>query len=263
MAAVQIDTASLVAVADGISRPSAYRASSPADLKRRQRSPYSERGTGRQDKSFTSQSPAAHSASPDGNEYRLSPLEMTQQDRYPSVSGSGSGSASASGTATAGSSSSRGLAGEDTLTLRRREANRLAAQRFRSRKKGYQDSLEERIRILEEEKDMMARNLNRGHQRSPHEDGYFRQHDPYRRRSISPDKHVDVDIRVASLEAANRRLQDELRGVVEENERLRDEVEKWRRWERDLRETRRDEDRVSMLLIRSCGSDRIGVTNSL
>ena len=60
-----------------------------------------------------------------------------------------------SGTSPTGSSS-RAI-GEDGLTLRRREANRLAAQRFRSRKKGYQDSLEERIRILEEEKDLVAR----------------------------------------------------------------------------------------------------------
>jgi hypothetical protein len=73
----------------------------------------------------------------------------------------------------------------------------------------------------------------------------LRHHDMYRRSPGSPDnKNLDVDVRVASLESANRRLQDELRGVVEDNERLRDEVERWRRWDRDMRETRRDDDRV-------------------
>lgn len=116
-------------------------------------------------------------------------------------------------------STSGGERGEDGLTLRRREANRLAAQRFRSRKKGYQDSLEERIRILEEEKDIVARH------------GYLNYP-----RSTSPDKlPMDVDVRVSALEAANRRLQEEVRVVTEENVRLKDEVERWRKWERDVR----------------------------
>lgn len=48
---------------------------------------------------------------------------------------------------------------ESSLTKRRREANRLAAQRFRSRKKGYQDSLEERVRVLENEKALLQDEL--------------------------------------------------------------------------------------------------------
>ena len=48
---------------------------------------------------------------------------------------------------------------ESSLTKRRREANRLAAQRFRSRKKGYQDSLEERVRVLENEKAILQDQL--------------------------------------------------------------------------------------------------------
>lgn len=173
--------------------------------------------------------------------------DMQDQMRYPSAHSS----ASMSGTATGGSSSSRGGGvGEDALTLRRREANRLAAQRFRSRKKGYQDSLEDRIRILEEEKDSISQRLVHSHQRSPHDEGFLRHHDMYPRKSGSPDnKNLDVDVRLASLESANRRLQDELRGVVEDNERLRDEVERWRRWDRDMRETKRDDERVSTLPI--------------
>jgi hypothetical protein len=102
------------------------------------------------------------------------------------------------------------------ITVRRREANRLAAQRFRSRKKGYQDSLEERIKALEEERDGLLR-----------------------RQGETPEGHggPSADARVASLEAANRRLREEIRGVYEENdrlagenERLHRELENWKRW---------------------------------
>jgi hypothetical protein len=148
-----------------------------------------------------------------------SPPNRSHEARH--TSAHSSNSASANGTNGDDGTSSRGGGGEETLTLRRREANRLAAQRFRSRKKGYQDSLEERIRILEDEKDVIARR-RRTEQYPPH----------------SPDQTGEGDVRYASLESANRRLQDELRGVLEDNARLRDEVERWRKWEREQREPR-------------------------
>lgn len=119
--------------------------------------------------------------------------------------------------------SGRAGAGEDNLTLRRREANRLAAQRFRSRKKGYQDSLEEKVRQLEEDKELLVRRLT-----DRREDGSV----------VSPrrkDSTGDADVRVASLEAANRRLQDELRFVHEENDQLHKELDQWKRWDRERR----------------------------
>lgn len=210
-----------------------------AEKRRRQGSTSPSRGISR-GKSSTSRSSDYRSPSPGSIDARLLAADAHDEMRYPSAQSS----TSASGTATGGSSSSRGAHGEDSLTLRRREANRLAAQRFRSRKKGYQDSLEEKIRLLEEEKETVVQRLDHSHQRSPHDEGFYRHHDMYRRRSGSPEKPIDVDVRLASLESANRRLQDELRGVVEENERLRDEVDRWRRWDRELRENRRDEDRV-------------------
>jgi chromosome segregation ATPase len=97
---------------------------------------------------------------------------------------------------------------EDTLTVRRREANRLAAQRFRSRKKGYQDSLEERIRVLEDDRESLLRQLGG-----------------------APESTVNVDVRIAALEAANRRLRDEMSMLRADNDRLRDELEAWRRSE--------------------------------
>jgi hypothetical protein len=151
---------------------------------------------------------------------------------------------------TSDSSSNPSTRAEDSLTLRRREANRLAAQRFRSRKKGYQDSLEERIRVLEEERDGLLRRL--GEQPDPKaraDDEPFprypsynppsnhRQHSSFSGPSVSPERReaVDIEVRVAALESANRRLQDELKGVYEENDRLHEELESWRRRERDLR----------------------------
>jgi hypothetical protein len=102
---------------------------------------------------------------------------------------------------------------DDTLTLRRREANRLAAQRFRSRKKGYQDSLEEKIRVMEDERDVLLQRL--GEAPGDGKDA------------------TDPDVRVAALESANRHLRDELGSLREENDRLRDELEAWRRWRDD------------------------------
>lgn len=124
----------------------------------------------------------------------------------------------------------------DGTTSRRREANRLAAQRFRSRKKGYQDSLEERIRVLEEERDVLLNRLGEGPGES-----MFRLNDSGGQGASfsaagSPEKKeapIDVDVRIASLEAANRRLQEELKGLYEDNEVLREELERWRRWDVD------------------------------
>lgn len=121
------------------------------------------------------------------------------------------------------SSSSHRTPGEDHLTLRRREANRLAAQRFRSRKKGYQDSLEEKVRQLEDDKELLVRRLTEGPSRD------------YKAAPV-PEVTVDIDVRLAALESANRKLQDELKTVSEENERLREELDQWRRWEREQRE---------------------------
>jgi hypothetical protein len=146
---------------------------------------------------------------------------------------------------------SQSLAGEDSLTVRRREANRLAAQRFRNRKKGYQDNLEERIRQLEEERDVLSRRLGDPPAPQPprlDEGGSERlaSHSarPSFSHSLSSHDGVESDMRVASLEAANRRLQDEVRDLLEENEVLREEVDNWRRWDHDGREaqSRRRED---------------------
>lgn len=197
----------------------------------------------RKRKQRTSESPDRSLNHPSGSRSRdypsPSPSALSPERRHASAHSSNSANASANGTGGGDSAtSSRGGGGEETLTLRRREANRLAAQRFRSRKKGYQDSLEERIRILEDEKDVIARRLDHTHQRPPsHDEGYYRQTETYPQRS--PDRGADGEVRYASLESANRRLQDELRGVMEDNARLRDEVDRWRKWERDQRETSR------------------------
>lgn len=114
--------------------------------------------------------------------------------------------------------------GDGHLSLRRREANRLAAQRFRSRKKGYQDSLENKIRQLEEDKELLVRHLTVG------TDG---------RNVAPPSPAIDVAVCVAALESANRQLQDELTIVGEDNDELREELEQWRRWEREQREASR------------------------
>lgn len=165
---------------------------------------------------------------------------------------------------TSGSSSASGQPGEYNLTLRRREANRLAAQRFRSRKKGYQDSLEDRVRQLEDERDALHRRLGEGPGPSsrailgigPDEDGLYppgHRHSlpmnipsvsqtappSFSRPSISPEGRelsTEMDIRMIALESANRKLQDELRSLMDENERLVTDVEGWRNSERDLQD---------------------------
>ena len=171
------------------------------------------------------------------------------------------------------SGSSRGPpSGEDSLTVRRREANRLAAQRFRSRKKGYQDSLEEKVRQLEEDKELLVRRLTEasGVPLPPRRRSIIRVNDDRGEirgvpklgatgninHALSPERRempVDADVRIAALESANRRLQDELRCIHEENDKLRQELEHWRLWEREQRESawsveagRRDERRVSL-----------------
>jgi hypothetical protein len=88
--------------------------------------------------------------------------------------------------------------------------------------------------MLEEEKDAMARRL--GDSVPPRDEQYFR---PPADRPTSPDRGpVEGDIRVASLESANRRLQEELRVVSEDNDRLRDELEQWKNWELENRDER-------------------------
>lgn len=120
-----------------------------------------------------------------------------------------------------------GSSTESTVTVKRREANRLAAQRFRSRKKGYQDSLEDRIRVLEEEKDELLRRLGEPPERpTPNLNNSTSVVPPIGAGREEP----DIEARFTALEAANRRLRDEVRGVYEENDRLREELEGWRRW---------------------------------
>ncbi|WWC62816.1 uncharacterized protein I303_105414 [Kwoniella dejecticola CBS 10117] len=138
-----------------------------------------------------------------------------------------------------------------TASVRRREANRLAAQRFRSRKKGYQDNLEERIRVLESEKEVLIRQLDESLSHSGHSssslpsrsstvrrnhvdggegnEGHAWSGSAARRMSQSPEgtKPLDADVRIASLESANRRLQEDLRKLLDENEQMRNELRRW------------------------------------
>ncbi|WRT67997.1 uncharacterized protein IL334_004972 [Kwoniella shivajii] len=153
--------------------------------------------------------------------------------------------------------------GHGTTSVRRREANRLAAQRFRSRKKGYQDSLEERIRVLETEKDVLIRQMDDSHGSKPkHRSSSVRQasvddwttasrkpKSTSSQRSPSP-APLDADVRIAALESANRRLQDDLRRLTDENEQLRDEARRWKSWKEDGVHSRYgiDEDLNSILI---------------
>ncbi|OCF44363.1 hypothetical protein I317_01808 [Kwoniella heveanensis CBS 569] len=183
--------------------------------------------------------------------------------------------------------SSAGRGENDRITVRRREANRLAAQRFRSRKKGYQDQLEERVRALEGERDVLIRQLDESlppgprttnssrqprssNLRSSQADGMdvdghgagsssgsgantgaglapgsssrssaMRTSGPLRN-SASPDRReaaapYDADVRIAALESANRRLQETLRNLHDENDELRKELRRWRIWGREVR----------------------------
>ncbi|GFZ44962.1 hypothetical protein JCM24511_02688 [Saitozyma sp. JCM 24511] len=168
--------------------------------------------------------------------------ELYQADAYPFPQTATSTSGPSSSSATFDLHTAPSSRGEDSLTLRRREANRLAAQRFRSRKKGYQDSLEERIRALEEERDGLLQRLGESSSARSEDDPYVRYPSyapPSSRRpntgvsgpSVSPERReaADVDVRVAALESANRRLQEELKGAYEENDRLREELDGWKR----------------------------------
>jgi hypothetical protein len=176
--------------------------------------------------------------------------ELYQADPYPFPQTATSTSGPSSSSAAFDLNTTPSSRGEDSLTLRRREANRLAAQRFRSRKKGYQDSLEERIRALEEERDGLLRRLGESSSTRSEDDPYVRYPSyapPSARRpntgfsgpSVSPERReaADVDVRVAGLESANRRLQEELKGAYEENDRLREELDGWKRWDSHPRHT--------------------------
>lgn len=136
----------------------------------------------------------------------------------------------------------------DSTILRRREANRLAAQRFRNRKKGYQDSLEGRVKQLEEERTILVKRLEQADEQAFHGSRSHSSPSLHRPR-LSSDQYpyphfgrpsariaspVAEDIRVASLEAANRRLQDELKSVSDENAQLHATLNKWIEWERTL-----------------------------
>lgn len=136
------------------------------------------------------------------------------------------------------------------MILRRREANRLAAQRFRNRKKGYQDSLEERVRTLEQERDELLERLEASEAaamgRDPH--AVWSTPSAKHRRSGTgtsatflsrkggsgtlPPPITDESLRLSGVEAANRRLQDENKWLQEENARLQDTVERWVEWSR-------------------------------
>ncbi|WVQ73363.1 hypothetical protein IAR50_002932 [Cryptococcus sp. DSM 104548] len=153
----------------------------------------------------------------------------------------------------------RGSGDEETVTARRREANRLAAQRFRSRKKGYQDSLEEKIRALEQANRALQGRVG-DHEGSVHDGpssvattGVRPQYDQYASwsgaappsihhmspNSLSPavinplisechELHQDHEFRIRHLEKVNTALEEELREVREENKALREDFRRWR-----------------------------------
>ncbi|AGV14825.1 hypothetical protein, variant [Cryptococcus neoformans var. grubii H99] len=150
-----------------------------------------------------------------------------------------------------------GSGGGDTMTARRREANRLAAQRFRSRKKGYQDSLEEKIKELEQENRALQGRLEGKNEisRDPSSSSVPTQHVSYDHYSWAVDsRHAppippsstihhdyievqqDHEFRIRHLEKLNQALEDELHEVREENKHLRDEFVHWRMATRDWSE---------------------------
>ena len=125
--------------------------------------------------------------------------------------------------------------GRDNLKTKRREANRLAAQRFRSRRKGYQESLEEKVRDLQEDNVMLLRRLETQAGPLPPIPGQF---------------HAQPgDIRFTALDSANRQLRDENRALEAELRRLSSEVEMWRSWAQRHREGSRWPDAEQ---VRSC-----------
>ncbi|AAW47175.1 hypothetical protein CNBN1620 [Cryptococcus deneoformans B-3501A] len=151
-----------------------------------------------------------------------------------------------------------GSGGGDTMTARRREANRLAAQRFRSRKKGYQDSLEEKIKELEQVNRALQGKLEGKNEisRDPSSSSAPAQHVSYDHYSWAVNSHHappippssstihhdyievqhDHEFRIRHLEKVNQALEEELREVREENKHLRDEFAHWRMSTRDWSE---------------------------
>jgi hypothetical protein len=149
---------------------------------------------------------------------------------------------------------------DDTPISRRRESNMLAAPRFRSREKGYQVNLEERTRALEGDRDHFALLL----------DEYFtwtakRADDPYvRYRSHAAARYstsqfeyflssvllerlkgFEINLRIAALKSANRRLREELERAYEENDRLQEELDKWRTMGTEVMDDARHHEDVS------------------
>lgn len=127
---------------------------------------------------------------------------------------------------------------DDPTLLRRREANRLAAQRFRNRKKGYQDSLEEKVRDLQDKNSELLRRLDQIDEhprlsRSQSSPNHRTRHagDPYpypphyasqgSSSNLATPTIAEAEMRIESLEAANRHLQKELKEMVDETDRLR------------------------------------------
>lgn len=162
---------------------------------------------------------------------------------------------------------------EKSMILRRREANRLAAQRFRNRKKGYQDSLEERVRSLEQERDDLLERLETAEAAVMARDQHAVWPTPsakHRRSGTGssatflsrkggsgtlPPTTTDESLRLSGVEAANRRLQDENKWLQEENTRLTEMLDRWVEWGRTQPRSRSydapydppyDESRVSL-----------------
>lgn len=158
---------------------------------------------------------------------------------------------------------------EKSMLLRRREANRLAAQRFRNRKKGYQDSLEERVRVLEQERDELLERIEavdrtfkreaEGSWETPsakHRRSGTGGSATYSERKVGSGPRLastsEESLRLSGVEAANRRLQDETKWLQEENMALKETIAKWVEWEQSLRRGGRyeppyDDPRVSFL----------------
>ncbi|WVQ85001.1 hypothetical protein IAT38_007165 [Cryptococcus sp. DSM 104549] len=146
----------------------------------------------------------------------------------------------------------------EVISSRRREANRLAAQRFRTRKKGYQDELEEKIKSLEQDNRQLMGMLD---EKSPKNsstspDRAMPRHDsevdtdksngrapgschntPHPPRSedlpLSTDSQLPsaiIEPRLGALEMANERLQHQLQDLREENQEIKNELERMMRW---------------------------------
>ncbi|BEI89316.1 uncharacterized protein CcaverHIS019_0206780 [Cutaneotrichosporon cavernicola] len=145
---------------------------------------------------------------------------------------------------------------EKSMILRRREANRLAAQRFRNRKKGYQDSLEDRVRTLELERDELLERVEVAEAATAGRDPHTVWSTPsakHRRSGTGssttflsrkggsgtlPPTTTDESLRLSGVEAANRRLQDENKWLQEDNARLQDMLDRWVEWSGRVNQTR-------------------------